>query len=78
MSAKSRQFICSAIIALAVPTAVRATEPLSLRLLRQYHQQNARIRAEAERQRKQFEQWEKDWHRQEQARREILIRRRER
>jgi hypothetical protein len=43
-----------------------------LRLIREYHQRNARIAAEAERQRQRFAQWEKDWQRQAQARRAAL------
>ena len=67
-----RRIIYSAIIILALSTAASAHEPVALRLLREYHRQNARIQAEAERQREQFEQWEKDWQRQERARRESL------
>lgn len=62
----------SIIIFFALSTAAHAHEPIGLRLIREYHQQNARIQAEADRQRKQFELWEKDWRRQEQARRVML------
>jgi multidrug resistance efflux pump len=64
--------IYSAIFLLALSTAAHAHEPIGLRFIREYHQKNARVQAEKERQRKQWEQWEKDWQRQEQMRRQGL------
>jgi hypothetical protein len=43
--------------------AAQAHEPIGLRLIREYHQRNARIQAEAERERKQFAEWQQDWQR---------------
>ena len=68
------RIIYPAIILLAVATAAHAHEPLSLRLIREYHQQNARVRAEADSQRRRFDEWQEDWRRQEQSRREALTR----
>jgi hypothetical protein len=67
-----KQIIYSAIISLALSATAYAHEPIGVRLIREYHQKNARAQAEKERQRKQWEQWEKDWQRQEQVRREAL------
>ena len=68
----SRQIIFALIIVLASTAITTAHEPIGLRLIREYHQQNARIAAEAERARRQFALWEREWHRQAQARRVAL------
>jgi predicted RNA-binding protein with RPS1 domain len=70
-----KQFIYAAIISLSLTTATHAHEPIGLRLIREQHQQQARIQAESDRQKKQFEQWQKQWQRQEQVRLEELKRR---
>ena len=69
-----KPIVCSAIICFTLATAAQAHEPIALRLLREYQQQSTRLRAEAERQRKQYAQWQREWQRQEQARREALTR----
>jgi hypothetical protein len=66
MRAMRKQFIYSTITFLALATAAQAHEPIGLRLIREQHQQEARIQADADRQRKQFEQLQKQWQRQEQ------------
>ena len=60
-----KQFIYSAITFLALSTTAHAHEPIGLRLIREQHQQEARIQAEQTRQRKQFDEWQKEWQRQE-------------
>jgi hypothetical protein len=70
-----KQFIYSTIIFLALSTTSHAHEPIGLRLIREQHQQEARIQAEQTRQRKQFDEWQKEWQRQEQERREALTHR---
>ncbi|HKC65065.1 MAG TPA: hypothetical protein VKB86_15590 [Pyrinomonadaceae bacterium] len=64
--------IYSAAILLAFSTTIYAHEPVGLKLMREQHQQQARIQADAERQRKQFAEWEKEWQRQEQKRLNVL------
>jgi hypothetical protein len=49
MSAMRKQFIYSTIISLSLTTATHAHEPIGLRLIREHHQQEARIQAEADR-----------------------------
>jgi hypothetical protein len=66
------RIIRSAIILLTLSTTANAHEPVALRLIREYHQQNARIQAEADSQRERFHQWQEDWRRQERARRDAL------
>ncbi|PYS89837.1 MAG: hypothetical protein DMF64_16675 [Acidobacteria bacterium] len=68
----SKQIIYVAIIILTCTATTTAHEPIGLRLIREYHQQNARIAAEAERQRQRFAQWEREWQRQAQARQAAL------
>jgi hypothetical protein len=75
MGAMRKQIIYSAIIALTLSTFARAHEPIGLRLIRERHQQEARIQAEQTRQRKQFDEWQKEWQRQEQRRLEALTHR---
>jgi uncharacterized membrane-anchored protein YhcB (DUF1043 family) len=74
MRAMRKQFIYSTITFLALATVAHAHEPIGLRLIREQHQQQARIQAESDRQKKQFEQWQKEWQRQEQVRLEELKR----
>jgi hypothetical protein len=69
-----KQFIWAAIIFLTLSTTAHAHEPIGLRLIREQHQQQARIQAESDRQKRQFEQWQKEWQRQEQERLEELKR----
>lgn len=71
-STMKRQIFYSAIIFLVLSTTTHAHEPVGRRLIREYQQQNARLQAEKERQRKRWEQWEKDWKRQERVRQETL------
>ena len=61
-----------AIALVALAATAHAHEPLSLRLIREYHREEARIRAEDDSRRERFGRWEKDWRRQEQARRDAL------
>ena len=69
-----KTIIYSALILLAFSTTISAHEPIGLKLIREQHQQQTRIQADAERQRKQFAEWEKEWQRQEQKRLDDLIR----
>ena len=68
----SKQIIYAAIIILACAVGTTAHEPISLRLIREYHQQNARSAAEAARERQRFAQWAQEWQRQAQARQAAL------
>ncbi|MDQ3819932.1 MAG: hypothetical protein M3362_19970 [Acidobacteriota bacterium] len=68
-----KQIIYSAVIIAVSSVAAHAHEPIGLRLIREQHEQQARIQADATRQRKQFEEWEKEWQRQEQKRLDELI-----
>jgi hypothetical protein len=70
-----KQIIYSTITFVALSTTTHAHEPIGLRLIREQHQQNAHIQAESDRQKKQFEQWKKEWERQEQMRLEALAHR---
>jgi len=75
MRAMRKHFIYSAIISLSLTTATHAHEPIGLRLIREQHQQQARTQAESDRQKRQFEQWQKEWQRQERMRLEVLTHR---
>lgn len=70
-----KQIGYSAIILLAFCITIDAHEPIGLKLVRDQHKEQDRIQAEADRQRKQFADWEKEWQRQEQKRLESLTRR---
>jgi hypothetical protein len=67
----SKQIIYAAVILLALAIGAQAHEPTGLRLIREYHQRNARVQAEAARARQQFAEWQQEWHRQAQVRQAV-------
>jgi hypothetical protein len=64
----SKRIIYLAAVLLALAIGAQAHEPIGLRLIREYHQRNARVQAEAARARQQFAEWQQEWHRQAQVR----------